>query len=301
MDLRVARMILELPKNFTENMLKKQYHKLSLKYHPDKNRDNDTTNKFQEINEAYETLHLHLDIKNEKSTQYQNNYTELLKQFLKLTLTPKLQDSILNYVIQILTNYNSISHELNALPREVLINCFTFLKNNRDTINVTNDILDKLEKLINNTDLYNNSDISSQNQVVIIKPSLHDLFVSNVCRFEFNSQTYFVPMWHSEVVFDLDNKRELIIKCIPEIDDHLSIDSDNNLHIYLKTSISTILQNKKIEFKILNETLTIPSFKLNIIKNQIYVLERKGISKINDLDIYDDSEKADIIVHVELY
>ena len=108
-------------------------------------------------------------------------------------------------------------------------------------------------------------------------------------------------MWHSEVVFDLDNKRELIIKCIPEIDDHLSIDSDNNLHIYLKTSITTILQNKKIEFKILNDTFTIPSFKLNIIKNQIYVLERKGISKINDLDIYDDIEKADIIVHVELY
>ena len=94
-------MILELPKNFTESKLK-QYHKLSLKYHPDKNRDSDTTNKFREINEAYETLHLHLDIKNEKSTQYQNNYTELLKQFLKLTLTPKLQDSILNYVIQIL-------------------------------------------------------------------------------------------------------------------------------------------------------------------------------------------------------
>ena len=299
MDLKIAMMILELPSNFTESELKKQYHKLSLKYHPDKNRDIDTTNKFQEVSEAYETLHLHLDIKNDKSTQYQNNYTELLKQFLKLTLTPKLQDSILNYVIQILTNYNSISQELNTIPMEILVNCFSFLKNNKDVINITDDILSKIEKIIQKGCLNNDND--EKNKIAIINPSLNDLFLSNVCRFEFNNKIYFVPMWHSEVIFDIDNKRELIIKCIPEIDNHLTIDSDNNLHIYLKTSISTILQNKKIEFKILNETLTIPSFKLNIIKNQIHVLERKGISKINDLDIYDDKEKADIIVHIELY
>ena len=46
--------ILELDKSCKKIEIKKQYHKLSLKYHPDKNGDNET---FIKIHEAYETLY----------------------------------------------------------------------------------------------------------------------------------------------------------------------------------------------------------------------------------------------------
>ena len=39
-----------------DNEIKKAYRKLSLKYHPDRNQDEDATRKFQEINQAYETI-----------------------------------------------------------------------------------------------------------------------------------------------------------------------------------------------------------------------------------------------------
>jgi len=49
--------ILGLEKNCTQDDIKKQFRKLSLKYHPDKNNnDEELTNKFKAINEAYETL-----------------------------------------------------------------------------------------------------------------------------------------------------------------------------------------------------------------------------------------------------
>jgi DnaJ-class molecular chaperone len=49
--------ILEVPESATPEEIKSSYRKLSMKYHPDKNRgDPDSTAKFQKISEAYETL-----------------------------------------------------------------------------------------------------------------------------------------------------------------------------------------------------------------------------------------------------
>lgn len=47
---------LEVDEHATTEDIKKSYRKLSLKYHPDKNKDPETVGKFQKITEAYETL-----------------------------------------------------------------------------------------------------------------------------------------------------------------------------------------------------------------------------------------------------
>ena len=51
MDFQTARNVLELPLKFTSHDLKKHYHKQSLKFHPDKNKnDINATEKFKDIN-----------------------------------------------------------------------------------------------------------------------------------------------------------------------------------------------------------------------------------------------------------
>jgi DnaJ-class molecular chaperone len=48
--------ILEIKSNASENEIRKAYHLLSKKYHPDKCKDDDSTDKFQKINSAYQIL-----------------------------------------------------------------------------------------------------------------------------------------------------------------------------------------------------------------------------------------------------
>ena len=48
--------ILEIKPNASENDIKRAYHLLSKKYHPDKCKDDDATDKFQKINSAYQIL-----------------------------------------------------------------------------------------------------------------------------------------------------------------------------------------------------------------------------------------------------
>ncbi|XP_062860124.1 dnaJ homolog subfamily B member 9 [Trichomycterus rosablanca] len=48
--------ILGVPKDASERQIKKAFHKLAMKYHPDKNKSPDAEATFREIAEAYETL-----------------------------------------------------------------------------------------------------------------------------------------------------------------------------------------------------------------------------------------------------
>ena len=79
------------------------------------------------------------------------------------------------------------------------------------------------------------------------------------------------------------------------------IDEFNNIHINIKMSVQKALQNKKISFNIGVKVFEINTNELKIIKYQTYIIKNKGLSSINQNNIYDASKKNDIIVNIELY
>ena len=53
-------------------------------------------------------------------------------------------------------------------------------------------------------------------------------------------------------------------------------------------------------FYLHNKEYSVNVAELKIISNQIIVLNKKGISMINNDDIYNIHERSDIIVHIQL-
>ena len=84
MDFQTAIKTLELNAGFSLVDVKRNYYKLSLKWHPDKNTSINSTKKFQEIAEAYEFLKIYLDLENgnETNESNENDFLNMCNHFL---------------------------------------------------------------------------------------------------------------------------------------------------------------------------------------------------------------------------
>ena len=107
---------------------------------------------------------------------------------------------------------------------------------------------------------------------------------------------------------DKEQNNDLIVKCIPDIPDHISIDENNNLHINVihRTNLRDLLEKNQIEYVCYDRkdneliSLKIPINTLYIRKHQTIKFFKMGIPKINLKDMYSIDRKSDIIVHLEL-
>ena len=96
MDKSTAMAILEM-KELNEPSLKKQYRKMALQHHPDKNGNSqDSTEKFKLVQESYEYLKMEIDLtgteesesdsKQEYTFSWSSDYSNLLQSFLESVL-----------------------------------------------------------------------------------------------------------------------------------------------------------------------------------------------------------------------
>jgi mRNA-degrading endonuclease HigB of HigAB toxin-antitoxin module len=85
------------------------------------------------------------------------------------------------------------------------------------------------------------------------------------------------------------------------IQEHINIDINNNIHVYLNKKINGLLTQENLIFNLGEKVFEIPCNKLKIVKDQDYIFKEIGILNINIHDIYDSSKRSDIIVHLKLF
>ena len=292
--------------DITLQLLKQKYHKLALQHHPDKNGNTiSAKEKFQNINEAYSYLKREINILNPiKEEEDDDNtksffateefiYTTFLNLFLK---DNKYNEMFCEIIKKIIINCKNISSQLfENIDKESLLEIYRFLSKYKSVFHLNESILNKMREII--VEKY--KDITIYN----LNPSITDLLDNNLYKLYINNKLYLVPLWHNELYFD----NELIVLCEPELDKNITIDEYNNINIDIEIcfkELQNILFNsvdKNITFFVGKKEFKIKLDLLHIKKQQYYKIKKEGLVKINDNDIFDISEKSDIIVSIHFY
>ena len=299
MNIQEALVELQLDYIPSLEILKKQYHKMALIHHPDKNGNTvESKEKFQQIGEAYEIIKREISILDEiddpmSESNDNTGYSYFMNLFIDGILLGKYNEILLPIIKYIVSGAKKISLKLfEHIDKERMIYIYNFLFKYKDILRFEKEELDLLQSLI--------SEKYKDVQIYIVRPTLVDLFENNIYVLKHQETLYYVPLWHSELVFDIPNTDgEIIVKCNPTLPDHISIDENNNLLVTVYIPFTYSLLNKEYETIIIGpRRLCIPLSKLLCKRVQNYVFKGQGISRICHTDMYNVDDISDIIVKV---
>jgi len=284
-------------KNITELTsveLKRSYHIMALNYHPDKNKEMNAKERFQEIGEAYTFLHniINSNIYNiyENNTEeeiYDTPYTDLMINLLKMLLSKPDSGEINKFQKKCIEYTNKLLDQLfDKINLNVLEDIYKFIVKNsmglsEDMINVIKDLINK--KLMK----YN---------MYIISPSLENIMNSEIFKLEIEEDIVYVPLWHQEMVYE-----NILIKIQPILPDNVTIDEYNNMHITYEERFINLLNLIKEDIKFIEiNNYKVYLEELRLKKIQVVIFKNEGISLINTNDILDNKTKGNVLIHIHL-
>lgn len=280
------------------DLVKRQYKKMALKLHPDKNGNTpDSTVKFQELSESYACL-LNMvgdetdplgECKNGDENVFSSTpggYFDILRQFIMSTLDNIHSESIIDKIKHIVENCQNVSVTLfENIDRDTSITIFQFLNNYKGVLHVKDSTLEKVKKIIQHK--------FEELEIYTIDPTLHDLLSDNVYRLRLDDEIFLIPLWHKEMYFDTKSNKELMVICQPNLPDGWWIDDNNNIfgHIdipFTKDLLDMIVLPVKVDND--RHVLNIELNKLTFRREQTICLKNQGMLRINEKMIICDKE-----------
>ena len=323
MNQKDARIILGVSRDCSLVELNKRYRILALRMHPDKNGDSpDATAAFQDLNAAYRLLLPEASMNSTTDTNtdmnananadtetYYNIFIGFIQSLFKKKKDDPTSDSskngginpiLMELLHRIIHDYASVSVNaaLDSLDPSSLFQLYETLVQFNSAVKMDTHTFEEITRIIREK--------MHKNNIIILKPSLKDVIQNNISVVQFEGQTFYVPLWHSELHYRVDSSdKQLIVKCMPTLPDHMSIDANNELHIDVRADIKELLNRNTGVLRIPlyeDECVEINVRDLHVISRQTVVLQNNihGISLICSNDIYDVRKKAPICVHVRL-
>lgn len=202
-------------------------------------------------------------------------------------------EMILGTIQKIVHEYNDITIKMfEGMNRERAMLVYDFIIKYKHILHIDDNVIHRVKDIL--IEKYNDVNI------YILHPNIDELFDNTVYILEVNGEKYFVPLWHSEMSFDSKTGEEIIVNCIPKLPDNvISIDENNNLLMNISVSFTfSLFEQSSIPLELGKRIIYLPISSLKIQKNQTVILSKQGISKINEKNLYNENDRADIFVSV---
>jgi len=297
-----------------KEQLKRQYRKMCLKYHPDKNPDPSAESRFHQILSAYEYLYAELE-----------NDDIFLSEPNTKTTTETISEKYIflwNWIVQYTADafLPKIMQWLDRMDKDTLLEIYEWLcKKRQDMTESSLDASTTLPATNSKTDLilkHMRSLLQSSlkkriqhDRFVILYPSLADVFAANVyCHVE-HEHSYMIPTWIEESIFDLlpdssySTMGELIVQCIPQCPEGVYIDSKHHVHKQVTLDLRELWyqdDSYEISTEIVGNLFTFTKGELYLRKQQTIVIPRRGIPCGNPQDIFDVSKRSNVVLHIDM-
>jgi hypothetical protein len=288
MNLMMACEILELIYPCSPSEIRKAYYKAARKHHPDHNRDTfiESNARFLEINEAYLFLDAYVKVEMEQVKDEMMNESQQKNQY---------NIFFFDYLIEHLKQLDLKEISLNALDgldKNTSIHLLDYIDNYSELLGLEEEFVCLIRQKIRE---------KTENDIVIIlKPSIENILNDELHKLDYEGETYYIPLWHDELRYDLCKNKSLVVKCIPDLSNHISIDYNNNLHVRITVPcIQNLFNLENLTFELGGKVFEIPVGNLKIKRKQNYTLYEKGIALINS-NIYEIKRRGNIIVLITI-
>jgi len=274
--------------------LKHIYHRKALLYHPDKNKDPNAVQLFQEINTAYEYLLHKLQFMNDETEIHTNRkdvyYKKILYSFIQSIFNDENKERLFYTIIEkiIYSCEKTAIRVLSKLDVDVLLQLYECLTQNKDILHIDELLIDKIKKLI--------LEKQENLEYIIMNPTIDDLLDMNLYKLTYHDNTYIIPLWHTKLVYD-NSGNDICVKCFPVLPDNITIDAYNNIHAHVSYTIRDIWDTASIPIFIGKHCFFVKTEELKIKKKQCIIIWNKGIPRINTDNIYDVSIRRAIYIH----
>ena len=316
--------------------VKKKYHILALRYHPDRNKDVHADRDFKEINEAYQYLQSHP----------QNDETKWMSILQKIR--ESLNSEFLFAIYKLLREYTPLFQYIFLMEKRAIYwfsqgalkkrrqqqdnkpnfkeDVKSFFMNDDDADDDDDDDDDNnddyendheqetmgkdenenehpLENDHHNEPENENEQENENENIMVLRPFLDDVLVESVFKYTRFGNKLLIPLWHHEMEYDISGC--FVVQIIPKLPSkNYWIDRHNNLHQIIEYQVAElwdcVLQEKCVEVFFGRKRLLFYPHHLQMKKKQLWKWENVGIPKINNHNVFDVSIRADIILHIHI-